>query len=122
LDVTSIGTLYRSDNPGTYVDGSIAEAAMWNVALSDGEVAELATGIRPMRVRPQNIVSYWPCVRDQDYDIVGGYDMTPINSPTISAHPPIAYGAPPSLWAVAAAAPPVGIVPVAMYNYRRRRL
>ena len=77
----------------SYLNGLLAEAAIWNAALTDAEVAILATGVRPWQVRPQNIVAYWPCVRDQDYDLVGGYDMTPLNTPTIAAHVPVIYGA-----------------------------
>lgn len=121
LDSTSIGTAYRADNPAVYTDGSMAEVVIWNAALTDAEVAVLATGIRPIRVRPQNLVAYWPLVRDQDYDLVGGYDMTPINGPTISAHVAVAYGAPPTWWAGTAAAPS-GVLPGAMDTYRRRRV
>lgn len=45
---------------GNYVDALIAEAAIWNVALGDAEVLQLAQGLLPPFVRPQSLVAYWP--------------------------------------------------------------
>ena len=42
--------------------GDIAEAALWNVALTDAEVASLATGISPLLIRPTSLVGYWPLI------------------------------------------------------------
>lgn len=84
LDTTGIGALLR--NPlGLYVDGREADAAIWNVALSDADAAILALGFSPLMVKPANLVAYWPLIRD-DRDWVGGYDMTAYNSPTWAAH------------------------------------
>lgn len=43
-----------------FVTGRIAEVAVWNVELSDGEIAALATGAPPPRVRRSGLVLYWP--------------------------------------------------------------
>jgi len=40
--------------------GDIALPAIWNTNLSDAEVALLAAGIPPWRVRPENLVACWP--------------------------------------------------------------
>ena len=85
IDSVSIGATYDS-SPGSYTSGSIAHAAIWNVALTDSEVAALAAGADPRTIRPQNLVSYWPLVRD-DNDIVGGYHMTPYNFPVYDDAP-----------------------------------
>ncbi len=74
-----------------YMSGAIAEIAIWNVALTEAEVAILATGIRPWKVRPQNLVMYPPLIRDDDEDIVGGLSFTAIGSPTIAPHPRVLY-------------------------------
>lgn len=86
-DRTCIGRSGDS-TPGHYMSGYIADAAIWNAALSDAEVAVLAAGFSPLFVKPGNLVAYWPLIRDEDQDIVGGYDMTAYNTPTIAAHPP----------------------------------
>ena len=103
---TAIG--YNNDStPSDPMSGAIAEAAFWNVALTDAEVASLAAGVSPLLVRPAGLIAYWPLIRDTDKDQLGGYHMTPANSPTIATHPPailswwhrharaVAYGAAP---------------------------
>lgn len=119
LDAVSIG---RSGDasPGNYMSGSIAEAAIWDVALTDVEVAILAAGYSPLFVRPQNLVAYWALIRDEDQDRVGGYDMTPFNTPTIAAHPPVLYPAPQSIIVPAIVAAGAN-VPQKAHYYRRRR-
>lgn len=57
LDTTQIG---RYDLTTQYLDGLVAEAAIWSVALDDAEVASLAKGFSPPLVRPQSIAAYWP--------------------------------------------------------------
>ena len=90
LDRVGIG-VHADSTPLGYMPGAIAEAAIWNAALTDDEVAILAKGYSPLLVRPQNLVAYWPLIRDTDDDIVGGYSMTPVNSPTVAAHPRVFY-------------------------------
>jgi hypothetical protein len=103
------------------MSGSIAEAAIWNVALTDAKVAILAAGFSPLFVDPQSLVAYWPLVRDTDDDVVGGYDMTAYNTPTVASHPPkIFYPVSPhSVYFAAAAA---DAMPMAMDHYHRRRV
>jgi len=101
-NITSMGKLMRS----TAVDASdiwAAECGIWNVALTDAEVVVLAAGYSPLLVRPQNLVAYWPLIRDTDDDIVGGFSMTPVNSPTVAAHPRVFYPAGPYMVPMAAA-------------------
>lgn len=63
IDRTSIG---NQDNTaqgkawGIAGIGDIAEAAVWNVALTAGEMAALAAGTNPRQIRPANLVGYWP--------------------------------------------------------------
>jgi hypothetical protein len=44
---------------GFQIDGSIAEAAMWNEGLTDGEVWQLSRGALPWTIRPRALVAYW---------------------------------------------------------------
>ena len=101
LNRTTIGRCGDS-SPGFYMSGRIAEAAIWNVALSDEEVALLAKRFSPLFVRPQNLMAYWPLVRDTDIDKVGRYNLTGYNSPGIAEHAPIIYPATPFALALAA--------------------
>ena len=57
LDSTSVGVLLPLI--ASYMDGLIAELGIWNVALTDAEVASLAKGYSPASVRPQSLVSHW---------------------------------------------------------------
>ncbi len=119
LDVSSIGR--RADvSPGQHMSGRIAEVGLWNAALTVAEVGILAKGYSPLFVRPQSLVAYWPLIRDEDQDRVGGYDLGAFNTPSIAAHPPIIYPAPPILVTIIAAAV-AGAMPMAMHHYRLRR-
>jgi len=61
VDLTAIGA-FKDNTPGEYCSGRIAEAAIWNVALTDAEVAILADGFSPLLVRPASLVAYWPLI------------------------------------------------------------
>lgn len=59
MDVTMIGV----ENAATLVtpfEGGIAEAAIWNLALTLAESDMLAAGMTPLMVRPDALVGYWP--------------------------------------------------------------
>ena len=74
-----------------YLSGSIAEAAVWDVNLTDAEIASLAKGFSPKLIRPQNLVFYIPLLNDDDEDIVSGLSLTATGTPTDSDHPRIIY-------------------------------
>lgn len=59
INQMSIGAAIH-DGPTGGVDGSSAEAAIWDVALTDEEVASLSVGVSPLLVRPQSLKGYWP--------------------------------------------------------------
>lgn len=40
--------------------GSIAEVGVWDIALSDAEVALLSTGVSPTLVQGAHLIAYWP--------------------------------------------------------------
>ena len=74
-----------------FVDGQIAEFAIWNVALSADEIASLAKGFRPPLIRPQSLVFYAPCVRAL-HDVRGGRTLVlQAGSDVASSHPRV-YG------------------------------
>jgi hypothetical protein len=86
LNVTSIGRLWRTGSSNAYTDGRIAEAAIWDAALTDAEIASLAKGFKPYRVRPQNLIFYVPLVRNIA-DLRKGVALTNNNSATVANHP-----------------------------------
>ena len=69
-----------------YFDGSIAEAAIYNAALTAAEIASLAKGMTCDKIRPQNLVFYAPLIRDLN-DQKGGLVITNNNAATVAAHP-----------------------------------
>lgn len=56
---TTIGKRTYSGFEGWW-PGRLADVAIWNVILTAGEAAGLATGARPYTVRPASLLGYWP--------------------------------------------------------------
>jgi len=71
-------------------NGRLAEVGIWNVALTDDEVAALARGFSPLCIQPQALVFYAPLVREVQ-DVRGGRTLTPTGSPTVAGHCRIIY-------------------------------
>ena len=87
---TSISSILYNGSRYYYMSGRVAEAAMWDVALTDGEVAMLAAGFSPLLVRPQGLVGYWPLggiYGEHDNTIVGDCHMTAYSTPSWGDHP-----------------------------------
>ena len=109
LDASSIGR--QCDNsPGDYFPGRLAEIGVWNVALTTAEVGILAAGYSPLFVRPQSLIAYYPLIRDEDQDRVGGYDMTAFNAPAIAVQAPVRYPAHQMIGMPASIAPTVNLI------------
>lgn len=64
LSILAIGATYIA-SWGTYLQGEIAEAAVWSVELTDDEIVSLARGFKPSRIRPQSLVFYAPMIRSR---------------------------------------------------------
>jgi len=89
VDRTTIG---RNGGTGTkhYFDGRIAHLAIWDVALTDAEVASLAAGVSPLRLRRDNLVCYLPVGgQSPERDIIGGLNMTLTGTAPVAEEPPI---------------------------------
>ncbi len=82
----------RGDStPSNYFNGRIAEAAIYNVALSDAEVAVLASGVSPLRVRPGNLKGYWPIFgASPETDFSGQGNPLTVTQATVADHAPVA--------------------------------
>jgi hypothetical protein len=81
-----IGAFNSSIGPGNLFSGDIAECAIWNIALTAEEVASLAKGFKPSRIRPQSLVFYAPLLRNVQ-ELRQGFTLTPVNGPTVADHP-----------------------------------
>lgn len=71
--------------------GLLAEAAIWNAALTDAEIAVLATGVSPLAVRPGSLVAYWPLIgkNSPENNLRSGGTMAITGSLSAAAHPRI---------------------------------
>jgi len=90
---TGAGSVVLASGPtySNYFDGIIAELALYNVDLSAAEVASLARGVSPLRIRPGNLKFYAPLFGtgspEPDYT-AGQHPLSLTNAPTTAAHPP----------------------------------
>lgn len=73
---------------GGFQDGGIAEVGIWNVALTAAEIASLAKGFTPDKIRPQSLRFYAPLIRNLQ-DVRGGLAITNNNAATVANHPRI---------------------------------
>jgi hypothetical protein len=73
--------------------GQIAHPAIWNVALTDAEVAMLGAGISPLRVRPQSLVMYLPYLgrNGPEIDIINGRTLAVTGAAASSNEPPVRF-------------------------------
>jgi len=71
------------------ISGSMAELALYNCDLSASayadDVASLVKGFSPARVRPPNLIAYWPLVRGLQ-DVRGGCTLAAYNNPDVVEH------------------------------------
>ena len=68
------------------LDGRIAEAAVWDAALSDDEIVSLAKGFNPTRVRPQNLQLPVRMIRNLQ-DLRAARTITNTGTATVTDHP-----------------------------------
>lgn len=76
MNRTSVGR--SAESSGTdYWDGKIAYVTIWDVALSDTDVAALVAGAYPTTIDPTNIVAHYPFASGSlGVDVVNGNDLT----------------------------------------------
>lgn len=135
-DRTAIGRLVRS-SPVQYMSGHIAETAIWDLSNWPGAtgadkanefervaVPALAAGYSPLFF-PLGLKAYWPLggiysANDADVDVVGGYDMTAFNTPSVADHPGgLIYPSCSLISFLPGGAPPGLSIPVAMHHYTK---
>ena len=70
-------------------DGEIGHCAVWDVGISAGEIASLATGISPLKIRRGSLVYYAPLNgQSPEADVIAGNTGT-VNGTTVTEEPPI---------------------------------
>jgi len=83
----AIGAQYQAGSFGADSNGKVAHVAIWDVALSDGEVASLAAGDNPLTIQPDHLIAYWPLTADL-VDLVDGLTLTNGGGATLSGDNP----------------------------------
>lgn len=90
-DELNIGYGPFSGGTGDKWNGYLAEIAVWDVALTDVEVAMLGTdAVSPLFVRPANLVLYVPGIRTA-FDLIASRSLTVGGSLGVQPHPRIVY-------------------------------
>lgn len=100
MNDTTLGCRNYSGSYEKFHSGGMAEVGIWDAVLTDAEVAALARGVPPWKVRPQSLVAYWPLwgVHDPEIDLSGnGNNLTLYNGPTRADHAPVAIFTP-KIW------------------------
>lgn len=91
LNNTHLGGFRVGATTFSPLNGSIAEVAVWSVALSAAEVGMLAKGFAPPLVRPDALVAYWPIfgrMASPEQDRWGNFHMTINGTMSQAAHVP----------------------------------
>lgn len=104
LDLTGLGVLARS-TVAIPMNGDIAWACVWNVALTDAEAQAFCNGAHPYTIRPGNLVAFWPLTGGGDageIDQIGGYDLTETGTVGTADSPLVGLGS--QIWVQSEAA------------------
>jgi Concanavalin A-like lectin/glucanases superfamily len=91
-DTTSPLRIFNDNGNSNPLDGSIAEVAIWSVALSDGEIQLLAAGMCPQNVQWPFLVGYWPIrgLESPELDMSQNNNVASIvGTVTPSSHPAV---------------------------------
>lgn len=86
---TGIGCLYRQSITW-YFSGKLAEIAIWDVALSAAEIAQLAAGATPTTIQSGNLLAYWDLLENGLDKSGNGKHLSASGSPTYSSDHPTA--------------------------------
>jgi hypothetical protein len=83
---TGLDCIYLGNTPllGADFTGLLAHVAVWDVALSDGDISSLAAGANPLTIDPTNLIAYWPLTADDDDD-VGTNHLTVTNEAALQS-------------------------------------
>ncbi len=110
INTTQVGSSFAPQN---FYDGSIAEAGMWTVALSQADWTSLALGVSPSLIRPDKLLAYWKILGNSpEVDLMTtAHVLTVNNAPAVSAHPVTFYPSNKGVSLQRAGAPPTPLAP-----------
>jgi hypothetical protein len=86
IDIVTLAAARKSGFVDNYLNGSLAEVAIWSAGLTEPEVKSLSAGMSPKLVRPQSLVLYVPLIRSPQ-DQKAALAFTTEGSPTVASHP-----------------------------------
>ena len=117
INVTTVGGLNENGSHASSFDGLLAEAAIWNVGLSDDDALVLAAGYSPAFVRPDALAAYWQLIgrNSPETDLFGGNDLT-VTGTVVADHPRIIYPSVAQVWSVIPAPTVVPAVDEGMFT------
>lgn len=86
--VARIGARENAGTPSFFANSMQAEFAFWSAALTASEVAALARGACPARIRRASLISYLPLLGDSpEPDYSGARNNGTVTGATASRHP-----------------------------------
>lgn len=81
MNNTTLSSYHSAGGRGQYLSGTAANVAVWNVALTPGEIWQLSQGIPTERIRPQNMKGLWLTRDDNGATVL--YDRSPFRRRTL---------------------------------------
>lgn len=86
-----VGAYSLAGGANAFFNGRIAQVTIWDIALSDADVALLASGSLPTTIQADNVQGSWPLLANANA-AVGGDNLTGVGEPTYDAEdsPPVA--------------------------------
>jgi hypothetical protein len=84
---------------GLFLNGKVAEVAVWRVDLTADEIASLYRGYSPLLIRPGSLRGYWPLTgrHSPEPDLREQRSLTLSGSPGFADHPKVIYPTRPQL-------------------------
>jgi len=90
--LTSTTTLTLGNDTSTeWLNGYLADCAIWNAALNASEIAALQTGFRPSSIRPKSLQGYWPLdgIQTTEPDLSGLANNGTVTGAVYTPGPPV---------------------------------
>jgi hypothetical protein len=94
--ITDARICYDLAASGRAIDGSMADAAIWDATLTLIEIAALAKGMRPPQIRPASLKGYWPLagLQSPEPDLSGSKNNGTLTGTQAAFDPPLSLATP----------------------------